>query len=167
MILMITKAMNNSLLKFLIFKESVPKLIPNIFLILWGKLSCEKDIYLLLALWWWWRWWLLCVRTPCLFSTWKCPKTFEELIPIIKRTKMHSLMMKNLDLIPYDDDVDDADDERLVISIMSNKIDILTIMTMAMISIQYLYSFTYLVICAFYLCAIIKPCDKTLWEIHA
>lgn len=71
-------------------------------------------------------------------------------------------MMKNLDLIPYDDDVDDADDERLVISIMSNKIDILTIMTMAMISIQYLYSFTYLVICAFYLCAVIKPCDKTL-----
>lgn len=47
MILMITKAMNNLLLKFLIFKESVPKLIPNIFLILWGKLSCEKDIYLL------------------------------------------------------------------------------------------------------------------------
>lgn len=71
MILMITKAMNNLLLKFLIFKESVPKLIPNIFLILWGKLSCEKDIYLLLALWWWWWWWChndYSVSEPHVFS---------------------------------------------------------------------------------------------------
>ena len=53
------------------------------------------------------------VGAPHLFPIRRFPKTLDKLIPIIKRTKMHSLMMKNLDLIPYDDDVDDADDERL------------------------------------------------------
>lgn len=60
---------------------------------------------------------------------------FEELILIIKCIKMYFLMMKNLDFILYDDDVDDVDDERLMISIMFNKIDILMIMIMVMIFI--------------------------------